>query len=107
MDDLKIVDKLPVEIHVTTDTSVSTGQTLGVDIHCILDEVRFSWNQISWGLVVKLFSSLRFCLEREIPREIKLDAKAKIKKQKKKVSGALENLEFVAFYNNFLNFQFF
>merc|ERR1712000_552960 len=84
MDDLKIVDKLPVEIHVTTDTSVSTGQTLGVDIHCILDEVRFSWNQISWGLVVKLFSSLRFCLEREIPREIKLDAKAKIKKQKKK-----------------------
>ena len=93
--DLQIVDKLPVEIHVTTETSTVTNETLGVDLFCILDEVRFSWNQISWGLVVKLFSSLRFCLEREIPREIKVESKAKIRKQKKKVSGALENMEYV------------
>jgi len=64
-----------------------------VDLYCILDEVHFSWNQISWGLIVKLFSAVRFCLEREIPLAIKKDTKEKIKKQKKKVSVKLDNME--------------
>lgn len=90
---MKIVDKIPLEIHVSTKTLISSGKTIGVDLYCILDELHFSWNQLSWGLVVKLFSSLRFCLEREIPREIKVESKKKIKKQKKKVSGALDSME--------------
>jgi len=89
---LPIITKLPVEIHITTTTSLTSGAFLGVDIHCILDEIHLSWNLLSWNLIVKLFSSLRQCLDREMPPEIQIEAKL-MKKRKKQVDKALANLD--------------
>ena len=90
---LQVIENLPVEIHVVTETATSSKQTLGVDLHCILDQLHFSYTQQSWGMVVQVFSSLRFCLERDIPREIKVESETAIKKRKKKVSNTLDNME--------------
>ena len=98
MANIPIIEKLPVEIHITTETSMLTKDVIGVQMNCILDEIHFSWNQFSWGLVVKLFSSLRLCLEREIPQDIKQSAELSIQQRKKVVAGALESIKFFFFF---------
>jgi hypothetical protein len=90
---LPIIQNLPIEARITTNASLETAQFLMVDLNIIVQDIRLGFSTLSWGLIVKLFSSLRQCLDRELPAEFREKPQYSLKERKQEVDTALASLE--------------
>ncbi|KAL6050604.1 Chorein N-terminal domain-containing protein [Balamuthia mandrillaris] len=66
-DPVPIIDNMPVEIRFVNETEAKSGAWIGSSVHCIFEELSFSWTQGMWQRMVDLVISFKACLTREVP----------------------------------------
>jgi len=90
---LPIVANLPIEVRITTNTSLETGKVVLVDLSFVIPLIKLEFSTLSWGLIVKLFSSLRQCLARKLPEEFREKVESSLKERKQLVDSTLVSLD--------------
>jgi len=96
---LPIISNIPAEIRMAAVLDIVEDKYIKVSVDSLFEEINFSWNELSWQLIVKMFSSLKRCLDREVPgqKEEKpadyVDMEALQDARLKKMAGALTKLE--------------
>ena len=87
---IPVVKDLPLQVKVTLTLDLDTNEYVGASLDVVIDQIKFSCDEISWQMLVNLIMTLKKCLERDIPpQEPSVVVSPRSVKDKKKSS---ENL---------------